>query len=372
MEVFSENEWSPLREVVVGSAFKDYAFDIDLSFKLFFKDNYGWGSRYGTADRVQIKQKYVDELQEDIEGLVDVLTGLGVNVHRPNDLKKIVSVTTPNWKTQQIPTLNVRDQTIILGNNIVETSPCQRPRYFENDLLKDIFYEAMLDGAGWHVMPRPIMTDNSFDQELINYKVRLDQSQDKVKFVDKEFFLDAKHLIPNENDLKVHEMMIDGAQIVRFGKDLIINIANKNHYLGYLWFKRHFPEYNFHPIHCVHDTHLDTLIVPLCEGTLLLRSPQFLEYLPEFLKDWKIIYPPEINFDSFPKYDKTDAILTSPYIDCNVLSIDGNKIITNELFPELSEVLYNEGFDPVPVRHRHRRIFAGGFHCFTIDLLRKE
>lgn len=27
-------------------------------------------------------------------------------------------------------------------------------------------------------------------------------------------------------------------------------------------------------------------------------------------------------------------------------------------------------FTVVPVRHRHRRLFGGGFHCFTLDTVR--
>jgi len=369
MKVFSENEWSPLKEVIVGSAFSDYVFDVDLSFKLFFRDNYSWGARKGSPERIVIKKKYVDELQEDVECFSETLTDLGINVHRPNDIKKVVRVKTPHWSTEIIPALNVRDQTVILGDTILETSPCVRNRYFENDLMKDIFYEGFLDGANWMVMPRPIMTDNSFDRNLLDHKSKLNSIPDKP-FDHSDLFLNPNDIIPDANDLKIHEMMIDGAQLVRFGKDIIINIANKNHYLGYLWIKRQFPQYNYHPVYSLCDNHLDTLIVPLCEGVLLLRSKKFEEFLPPFLKDWKIIYPPEIRSDMFPKYDSTDLILTSPYIDMNILSVDGNKIIVNELFPELSELLYSEGFDPIPVRHRHRKIFAGGFHCFTLDLLR--
>ena len=28
------------------------------------------------------------------------------------------------------------------------------------------------------------------------------------------------------------------------------------------------------------------------------------------------------------------------------------------------------GFTPIPLRHRHRRLFGGGFHCFTLDTVR--
>ncbi|GAA1932332.1 hypothetical protein GCM10009837_67600 [Streptomyces durmitorensis] len=29
-----------------------------------------------------------------------------------------------------------------------------------------------------------------------------------------------------------------------------------------------------------------------------------------------------------------------------------------------------DDFDVVPVRHRHRRLFGGRFHCFTLDTRR--
>ena len=35
------------------------------------------------------------------------------------------------------------------------------------------------------------------------------------------------------------------------------------------------------------------------------------------------------------------------------------------------QVLERRGFTVVPVRHRHRRLFGGGFHCFTLDTVRR-
>ncbi|MEK8174880.1 hypothetical protein NKH77_54960 [Streptomyces sp. M19] len=39
--------------------------------------------------------------------------------------------------------------------------------------------------------------------------------------------------------------------------------------------------------------------------------------------------------------------------------------------PELMRELERHGFTVVPVRHRHRRLFGGGFHCFTLDTVRE-
>lgn len=333
MKVFSENEWDPLKSVIVGNAFDQMSFNVDLSFKLFFKDFYDWGWLNNTKKHIKINKQYITELNEDLDLFVDVLKKEGITVYRPTELKCVTSIQTPFWKTEMLPALNVRDQSLILGNTIIETPPMQRQRYFENELLKQIYNEGYLDGCNWLQMPKPSLSDSSI-------KAR-------------------------------NEMMIDGAQFVRFGKDIIVNISSDSHEQALNWFRIQFPDYNFHVINSLVENHLDSYVVPLCEGVLLLRDKEFLKQMPDFLKDWKIIYPPKITEDAFPKYNEHDTMLTTPFIDMNVLSLDGNKIITNSMFPELSEMLYKEGFNPIPVQHRHRRIFAGGFHCFTLDLERK-
>jgi glycine amidinotransferase len=150
----SFNEWSTLKEVVVGSPINYTTQDLELSFKVFFHDvaystfgypYYGSNSRNNTLDYQRygthtLKRKYLEELNEDVEELVNTLKQLGVKVHRPITLSKAIKFETPYWKADCIPALNIRDQAIILGNEILETPPQVRARYFENDLLKPIFY----------------------------------------------------------------------------------------------------------------------------------------------------------------------------------------------------------------------------------------
>jgi len=101
------------------------------------------------------------------------------------------------------------------------------------------------------------------------------------------------------------------------------------------------------------------------------RAPRFFEMLPEPLQKWDIISPPEPTENIFPTYEEDDLILTSKCIDLNVLSIDEERVIVNALFPDLIKTLEKHGFTPIPVRHRHRRLFGGGFHCFTLDTVRQ-
>ena len=379
----SFNEWSALKEVVVGSPINYATPDLELSFKVFFHDvaysafcypYYGSDGANGhssnetsassgvaTATRPAtrtMKRRYLEELNEDVEELVSTLQQLDVVVHRPIPLSKDIKFETPYWKANCIPALNVRDQAIVFGNEILETPPQVRARYFENDLLKPIFYEYFRQGAKWTNMPKPIMTDRSFDTSYIS-----GQNVPAMQEVYPQ----------NESEFDIgHEMMFDAAQCIRFGKDILINVATKNHYLAYEWLQRHFEgQFNFHMLYQFADNHIDSIILPLRPGTLLLRKPEFLELLPKPLQKWDIIYPPEPTENIFPSYEDDDLILTSKYIDLNVLSIDENTVIVNSLFPELIKTLEKHGFTAIPVRHRHRRIFGGGFHCFTLDTVRE-
>jgi glycine amidinotransferase len=72
----------------------------------------------------------------------------------------------------------------------------------------------------------------------------------------------------------------------------------------------------------------------------------------------------------FPDYGSEGLNLASRFIDMNVLSLDEDTVVVNALYPELIDTLEEEGLEVVPVRHRHRRLFSGGFHCFTLDCVR--
>ncbi|MFI9811225.1 glycine amidinotransferase [Saccharothrix variisporea] len=376
MRLNSYDDWSPLREVVLGSAANYSAHERELSFDLFFYDQLSDKSFYdrmyyprlstpnpgthgGKATRSPIKQRYVEELEEDVEGMAEALTSLGVRVLRPLPLADdSLRVETLAWSAAVVPPLNVRDNTLVLGDEIIETPPQVRSRYFETQFLTRIFADYHREGARWTVMPRPLMTDNSFDPSYAK-----GSPGGPAEFID-----DPQ---PSPYDVG-YEMMFDGAQCLRLGKDLLVNISTANHAAACDWLERHLDgRFRIHRVHGLADNHIDSMVLALRPGLLLVRTPQIAEALPEPLRKWDMIFPPEPRGNNFPVYDDDDLILTSPYIDLNVLSIDPTTVMVNEACPELAQVLERRGFTVVPVRHRHRRLFGGGLHCFTLDTVRE-
>jgi glycine amidinotransferase len=370
----SYDSWSPLREVVLGSADNYTSHERELSFDLFFHDQAphsdiylprltapGTGTGAGAARRSPIKERYVEELREDVEAMADLFARLSITVHRPLPLDAGTgSVRTPVFEAAVVPPLNIRDNSIVFGDEIIETPPLVRSRYFETQFLKPVYAEYFRRGARWTVMPRPMMTDASFDRSYVADAATPYSTFDTVT--------DPR---PSPYDTGF-EMMIDGAQCLRLGRDVFVNVSNANHALGCDWLERHLAgRFRVHRIHRLADSHIDSTVLALRPGLLLVRNPAVAERLPKALRKWDMVFPPEPEDNSFPDYDDDDLVLTSRYIDLNVLSLAPDTVMVNAASPELARTLEKRGFTVVPVRHRHRRLFGGGLHCFTLDTVRE-
>lgn len=150
---------------------------------------------------------------------------------------------------------------------------------------------------------------------------------------------------------------------------MVVNVANENHALACDWLERHVEgRYRIHRVWRMSDNHIDSMLLALKPGVFLARHKDLKDMLPEPFNKWKFIVPPAPT--KFPTYDEGDLVLTSPYIDLNVLSVDEETILVNEECIDLIKTLEKEKFNVIPVRHRHRRLFGGGFHCFTLDTVR--
>lgn len=209
-------------------------------------------------------------------------------------------------------------------------------------------------GARWTTMPRPMMTDASFDPENLPNAAPNIEAPDNPQ--------------PSPYDDVGVEIMIDGANCLRLGRDLIVNISNANHALACDWLERHLE--GRIRVHRLTQSHIDSVVIPLRPGTLLIRSERVLDFLPEKLRHWDTIVSPTPEIHDYPQYEADNPIPASPYIDLNLLSIDENTVLVNDACKTLIRTLEEHRFTVVPVQHSHRRLFGGGFHCFTLDTVR--
>lgn len=365
--VHSFDEWTRLREVIVGDITGFRGFHFDSSFNLFYWDNVrsflkerNYFKNNGSVPEwptLDVEKRIIDELSDDLGDFVRALEGYGVKVRRPAPATGHPVIQTPLWSSTQSPALNVRDQTIILGDTILETAPHVRARIFENDYLKPLFLEYLGTGARWISMPRPTLSRQVLDRSY--FALEADESE----------AVGDHHASAIEG--LVTEIIFDGAQCIRLGSDVLVNVANRNHELGLKWLEGVFGEqFTFHPLVRMSDSHIDSIALPLRPGLWLLRDSRYRDFLPAKFRNWDYIVAPEAKADLFPSYKGTSLAIASKFIDMNILSLSSDTVVANSLFPELIQLLESAKFTVVPVRHRHRRLFGGGFHCFTLDIRR--
>lgn len=346
------NEWGELQEVVVGNIGQWTDIHPDFSFRLYYQDNL---ENVFLEKSIKLQQKVILQRQEDLDQMAKVLENEGIKVFRPDPLERLMPFETPEFKDWPSPCHNPRDQFLIIGDEIIETSCQWRKRFFENDLLKPVLMEQWRQGAHWVSSPRPQMGEGAFD----------------LTHIKTHGGVDLDDYVEEENKL---EIMFDGAQCLKFDKDIVMNVRTKNHWLGFEWLKRHLRgRYRLHAVELT-DNHIDGMMMPLAPGKLLINSgsmPGKLNLLPDFLKSWDIIKAPDVSSE---KAAKGEVNLASQHININVLPLSPKKtLIFDDVDGKqnaLGGLLSEHGIEALPIRLRHCRLFDGGAHCASLCLNR--
>lgn len=349
----SHTSFGKLREVVVGRELKLAKRISDITFKQFYREALDERIYEAPFENYTVSMDLIDQRNEQLDNLACTLEGLGVTVHRPDALDKIVPFTTPSFRSELSSASNVRDLTLVYGNKLIETPTFVRNRYYENTLLHDVYSKAWDRGRGgqWIKAPHTALTENTID---------LGHWGDSRDYAN----------IPNN-----YVMAVDGAQFLRIGKDCIVNINSYNQYLGYEWVKSFFPDTNFHVLH-VADNHIDGCLICLRPGVFMVNPlyPNIRDLLPAKFSNWTYLYPQDLtaNIDVTGMTDIDLRLASSRGMDVNVLSVDENTVLVTDRAVGVADILDKNGFNVIPVKLEHGEIFAGGIHCSTLDLVRED
>ena len=349
--VNSHDDFSPLEEIIVGHPFHS-AYVSDVSSRLFYPKVTAteWEASGVSPTAVDgPRASLVEEMWEDHAGLVGLLEDCGVTVRVPDLATEPSLIKTPDWEVLAGHCTMIRDSVLVIADELIETPPLVRSRYFETNLYKTLFYEYFESGARWTVAPRPRMREVDFD----------------YSFVREEGWWTSEVPVPER-----YEIMFDAPQVVRLGRDLVFNCSLENHILGAEWLQRHLgPEYRVHTVTTGIDDHLDCVLIPLRPGLILAHEDFDLQALPQPLARWDVIrYRPE---ERVVDYMHDLPILASPAIFMNVLSLDEERVIVDSEETGLMKLLEARGLTPIPCTFRHGRLIGGGFHCNTLDVRRR-
>ena len=351
--VNSHNEWDELKEVILGNGFPTECPIDDNTFKFMFHDNLYYQDNIKRYKRWTYDKKYSEEQREDLNIFSDFLKSRGIVVRRPKIPTGLNEIKTNCWNSCNYPALNVRDLTIIIGNEIIEIPILARWRQFENDYLKHLFLEYLKLGAKWTCAPRPLVTDNSIDFSRISKNMNY-----------KEIF-NIK-----QNDLNCGvEIAFDAANCMRLGNKILFNAPTEHEKLGAKWLQQHLGEKYEVWVVDIFDNHIDSVFLPIKPGLAVITLP-IIEKLPKQLQKWEFIQVPStISPASQPEYTP----LASEKIFCNLLSLSPHEVVCQpEYYDILSPKLKQHGVDVIPYRLRHSRLFGGGHHCLTLDIRRNS
>ena len=326
MRIKSFNEFDPLYSVVVGTATKAN-FPDDLLFYMSMK-NGGWDETPPPLGAVS--QRIIDETNEDLDTLANTLKDLGIEVYRPNEL----DYQSLNGQYGYCP----RDNLLVVGSTVIEAPMSTPARQIEMKAFEDIKRSAIQDGAKWIAAPIPKMSVS-------------------------ENIVDNKFILNNV------EPVFDAANICRFGQDLIYLVSDTGNRIGAQWLQTVLGDiYKVHVTDCYKSAHIDSTIVPVEYGHVVLNSNRVKEEdLPEFLQDWNHIWVTDdmINPQGFEGYP-----YASKWIAINMLAIGNFRVICDKNQPKIIAELEKHGFEVIPLELRHSRTLGGGFHCVTLDLER--
>jgi N-dimethylarginine dimethylaminohydrolase len=335
MIINSNNEWGRLRSVVVGSA-------VNASFPtkdLIYTTSTATGAwKESPPPSGLVSEKIVEETEEDLSLLVSTLTNLDVTVHRPNTMDFTKTVSTPDWETDGQYAYCPRDTHLVIGDMVIETPMTTRARQHEAILLDTIRRQAIQDGARWISAPRPRL-------------------------------LDSENIFDNTFKLSEVEPAFDAANVCRLGKDLLYLVSSSGNRIGAQWLQNVIgDEYKVHVCDMYNCSHIDSTIVPIANGTVVLNANRVNESnVPSVFAEWDKIYIKEE--DIIPR-DFHEYPYASSWIGINMLAVNQTTVIVDEVQTKIIDILEKRNFTVVPVPLRHSRTLGGGFHCVTLDLER--
>lgn len=346
--VWSCNEWDPLEEVIVGSVEHATVPVWSPAVAATTPDHAKWF--FETYGGKPFPAEMIEKASAELDNLVVVLQSLGVVVHRPKALNFELEYKTPWWESRGMYAAMPRDVLLVVGDVIIEASMAWRSRYFEVFAYRNLLEQYFKNGARWLVAPKATMANGFFNDAYDPDNVWLNNERQFV--------------------ITESEVAFDAADFVRCGIDLFVQKSNVTNAMGIEWVRRHIgPEFRIHEVAFGddHPMHIDTTIVPLAPGKLLI-NPSWVkrEHLPALFDSWEIIEAPA----PVMPYDSA-LYFSSDWLTMNILSVNERQIIVEENELPLIELLQQHGFEPIPVPFRNFYPFGGSIHCATADIRRR-
>ncbi len=354
--VSSWNEWDPLRHVIVGRADGGHIPPREPALDAKVPEDSDMRGKWG-----QRPKETINRANELLDGFAAILQSRGIRVDRPVPIDHSLPVTTPDFHTDsQFGCMPPRDVLLTVGPEILEATMSYRCRWFEylnyRPLLQRYWEE---DPHFRHeAAPKPRLTAADYRDDYLSEGIDVDQ---RLKWTAERFFVTTEE-----------EPLFDAADVLRFGKDLIVQHGFTTNLKGIEWLRRHFSDHRVHAVNFPGDPypiHIDATFTPIRPG-LILNNP--LRRLPDDQRimfsrnDWEIVDAAQ------PAHNKPPPLCySSVWLSMNVLVLDPKTVCVEKTEVYQAEQLDRLGMEVIEVDMRDAYAFGGGLHCCTADVLRE-
>jgi glycine amidinotransferase/scyllo-inosamine-4-phosphate amidinotransferase 1 len=303
----TRNEWDPLEAIIVGSA--SHA-NWPTSDPVFAEEGKKTTWTETPVPTGPVSQDIIDQANKELDTLSETLIRYGATVYRPQPMNFV--------ETQGMYNYCPRDRLLIWKDTVVDVNmmyPCR-------------------------------------NQEIENYSRVLS---------------DARNILTMPRD---QDMVLDAANICRLGDTWLFLESASGNYAAYKWLCDQFPEVTIELCNFYAGVHIDSTIVPLRQGLVLLNASRVNpDNCPKAFDDWEKIWVTDdmIVPQSFYQYP-----YASKWIAMNMLALDPETVILDAEQTQLSTILNQHGIDTIPLTLSHSRTLGGGFHCVTLDTRRQH
>ena len=332
-------DWDPLEEVIVGDCYAPG--DLDWFIESDLQDSFN---------------TILAETKQDLDNLAALLQTLGVQVHRPRLHNYQHSIELPMLSVL-CPTapLVPRDQYLVYGDTVYQTYTSMSDRYFDSLSYYDIFRSLFDQGHNWISQPPPNLRNLPPEKNWSN-----------------QGSLIYNHLYHNQ-------LLWHTATMFKCGDRLITNATGPGTQSGLEWMRRNLPVDTV-----VENTgttmcnwgHIDHGFFMIDDHTVICVDRAF---VPECLRDKTVHeihqYLPKESIDTAAPIDRlldpSKGYEQVVAFDTNVLVVDSHTVVFDNNMPELFEFLATLDVKCHVAPLRHRKFWASGIHCSTLDIRRR-
>jgi glycine amidinotransferase len=354
--VNSWNEWDPLKHVIVGRADGTCIPAPEPALDAKVPEDSDMRGQFGPRP-----QDTVDLANEKLDQFAAQLERLGVRVDRPTPLNFNQRTGTPDWEVETMfGCMPPRDVLLTVGKEMLEATMSYRCRWFEYLCYRPLLQQYYMEDPKMRheSAPKPRLTDEDYRPDYLSDKIG---EQKRLEWTAEKFFVTTEE-----------EPLFDAADVLRFGKDLVVQHGFTTNLKGIDWLQRHFPDHRVHAVNFPGDPypiHIDATFTPLRPG-LILNNPQ--RRLPDeqrklFEKNgWEIVDAAQPAHNSPPP-----LCYSSVWLSMNVLVLDPKTVCVEKSEVYQAEQMDKLGMNVVEVDLRDAYAFGGGLHCCTADVYRE-